>query len=1210
MYKYSTKKIGRPTGYIYKILLVMRLTTVILLATLMHVSAAGLAQKISLSKTNVPLKTIIRELRRQSGYDFVYTEKLLQQSKPVDIKVSGAKLEDVLKSIFDQQPLTYNIKENTVVISLKRLSFFDKVISVLNDIVVRGRVMDENSMPLSGVTVSVKGTSRKTTSDKNGLFEIRAASPGDVLVFTSVGMQTREININNRTELIVSLTSISNELAEVTINTGYQLISREKMTGASVAVNSSELEKRYTPNILDNLEGRVPGLVNYRGTTQIRGVGTIQATRTALIVVDGLPIEGTIANINPYDVESITVLKDAAAAAIYGVRAANGVIVVTTKRAKNKGISVEFSSNVSITEKPNISYNLLSPAQQVDLESSYYSWYFKGGNAATPAAIAANLTATETNIRNGNPITPVQYAYYQLAKNPGTFTQAQLQSQLDAFKLNDFRKQYSDNVLLNNLLQQYDLAIRTNGNNFQSSLILNYKANNTGIINAYDNQLNVFYKGTYQASKWLDVNFGVNGVLGKAKNSASSFAASGTNVSPYLQLLDNNGNSAYYTTSDYNMYNTTAVNMPKYSMMVNHIDELGLDSRITKQTNTRYYVNANAKILPGLTFSPQFQYENSINNVSNYSEQDSYVMRYLKNIYYKTPTIPATNPITYAPPLLPENGGKLATTNTTSDYWTARAQLGYKKQFGKHYIDVIGGTEFRQTLTKGTGGLLLGYDDQLQSHSTTSVNFPNLFAYKSADLSSFKPTFAPNGLYNTYLNNPINVVTETRNRYNSNYANAIYTYDNKYNVSGSYRVDYANVFGLDKEYRGKPLLAAGASWNVSNESFMSDVKWVNFLKLRVSYGLTGNIPTDLSSRLVANSTLTNAVTNQPVSVVISAANPLLRWEKSATTNLGLDFSLLDNRLSGAVEWYRKKSTDVFFRTRIDPSEGFTEQIINNAAVLNNGIELSLNYSWLKAEKRNGVNWSSLLILSKNNNKVTDIDEISVTPVALVQNGYKIGYPVNSLFSLQYKGLNAVGQPQWLKADGTLSTAALSNNDMNAVVYSGGTDPKINIALTNEVYYKGFSLNVLVLYYGGHYLRTATPEAYSNGASYGGMPSYLLNSWTPTNTNTLVPGFGQYSPTVYPGTSAMPANHLNYSDAFVVAGDFIKIRNIVLGYELPMQWSEKLGSKNIKLSFQLNNPKALWTKNDIGVDPETVNPLTGVGGARVLTSYVFGINVNL
>lgn len=1203
MYKYSTKKIGRLEGYIYKILLIMRLTTVILLATFMHVSAAGLAQKISLSKTNVPLKAVIKELRRQSGYDFVYTEKLLQQSKPVDIKVSGASLEDVLKSIFDKQPLTYNIKENTVIISIKKPSFINKVIPVFNDIVVRGRVMDENSVPLAGVTVSVKGTSKKTITNKDGLFEITAANPGDVLVFSSVGMQTKEININNRTELIVSLSSVSNELAEVTINTGYQLISREKMTGASVTVNSTELEKRYTPNILNNLEGRVPGLVNYRGATQIRGVGTIQATRTALIVVDGLPIEGTIANINPYDVESITVLKDAAASSIYGVRAANGVIVVTTKKAKNKGTAVEFSSNVSLTEKPNISYNLLTPAQQVDLESSYYDWYFKGGNAATPAAIAANITATETNIRNGNPITPVQYAYYQLAKNPGTFTQAQLQGQLDAFRLNDFRKQYSDNVLLNNLLQQYDLAIRTNGNSFQSSLILNYKGNNSGIINAYDNQLNIFYKGTYQASKWLNINFGVNGVLGKAKNSASSFATSGTNVSPYLQLLDNNGNKAYYTTGDYNMYNTTAANMPQYSMMVNHIDELGLDSRIVKQTNTRYFVNVDAKILPGLTFSPQFQYENGINNVSNYSEPDSYVMRYLKNIYYKTPVVPATNPVTYVS-LLPANGGKLATANSTADYWTARGQLSYKKEFGKHGIDVIGGTEFRQTLTKGTGGVLLGYDDQLQSHSTTSVNFPALFAYGTSSASSFKPGFNTLGLYNTYLNNPINVSTETRNRYNSIYANAIYTYDNKYNVSGSYRVDYANVFGLDPKYRGKPLLAAGASWNISNESFMSDVNWVNFLKLRVSYGLTGNIPTGLSSRLVANSTLTNAVTNQPVSVVISAANPLLRWEKSATTNLGLDFSLLNSRLSGAIEWYRKKSTDVFFRTRIDPSEGFTEQIINNAAVLNNGVELSLNYSWLKASNRSGVSWSSLLVVNKNKNKITAVDEVSVTPVALAQGGYKVDYPVNSLFSFQYKGLNAVGQPQWLKADGTLSTVALTAaSDLPAVVYSGGTDPKINIALTNEIYYKGFSLNVLAVYYGGHYLRTTYPDPYSNGAAYGGMPSYLLNSWTPANTNTLVPGFGQYAPSVYPGSSAMPANHLPYSDVFVAAGDFIKIRNIVLGYQLPQQWIEKLGSKNVKLSFQLNNPKALWIKNNFNVDPET-------GGARTLTSYVFGINVNL
>jgi TonB-linked SusC/RagA family outer membrane protein len=1191
MYKIYTKQSGMPPGYIKKILLMMRLTTVILLASLMQVSAAGFAQKISLIKTNAKLKTVLRELRLQSGYDFLYTEKQLQLAKPVDIHVNGAEIGEVLKTVFNDQPLSYTIREKTVVISVKTPSFIDRMINLFTDIRISGKVLDDQGNPAEGVTITVKGSDRKTVSDKDGLFSITVQKSDDVLVFTSVSMETRELGLDNRTELTVNLRPKSNALKEVSINTGYQIIKKESSTGSTVTVGSAELEKRYTPNIIDNLEGRVPGLVNFRGATTIRGVGTINASRNVLVVVDGLPIEGSIANINPYDVESITVLKDASASAIYGVRAANGIIVVTTKKAKDKRTSVEFSSDLTITEKPDINYNLLSPAQQVDLESSYYNFYYL---TTTPAAIAANLTSTANTISNGYPVTPVQYGYYQLAK--GVINQNELDNQLSGFKQNDFRKQFSDNALQNNLLQQYNLAVRTDGNKFQSSLVANYKTDNTGIINAYNRQLNLFYKGTYQLNSWMDVNFGVNGVLGKSRSSNSNFATSGTNVSPYTRLLGENGQRIQYSLSDYNMYNTNPATMPRYNMLVNHLDELGLDQRIGKQQNTRYFVNATAKILPGLTFSPQFQYESSINNVSAYSEQESHVMKYLKNVFNSTPS--AANPSIYNA-LLPENGGKLATVNSTSDAWTARGQLDYRKVTGKHAMYITAGTEFRQTLSKGTRGLLLGYDDQLQSQATTSVSYPAFVNYKSP---TFKPAFGTSTLYSDYLANPVGLIPEDKHRFNSGYAQADYTYNNKYNVSGSYRIDYADVFGLDKKFRGRPLWSAGLGWNIHNEDFMSGINWVNFLKLRATYGVTGNIQPGVSSVLTANSTLFNAATNVPASVVTNAANPELRWEKTTTANLGLDFTALGSRLNGSFDWYRKKGTDLLFTKRIDPSEGFTSQIINNAGLLNNGFELSLQYNWIKPGRKEGFNWSTLFVVSKNNNKITYIDEISVQPLSLVQGGYKVGYPVNSIYSFQYKGLNEVGQPQWLKADGTLTTVALTGSDLNAVVYSGGTDPKINMAVTNEIYFRNFSLNVLAVYYGGQYLRTQVPSPYNSPTS-GSMPSYLANSWTPGNTNTNIPGFGQYYPSTYPGSSQIPAGHLENSDAFITSGDFIKITSIVLGYQLPAQWAAKIGSKNVKLHFQLNDPKPLWVKNDFNVDPQT-------GGARRLSSYVFGVNFNL
>lgn len=1168
-----------------QMLRIMRMLTFFLFAACLSVHATGIAQNVTLSGKAITMKEVFAAIEKQTGYVAFYNEDILSGTKPVSISVTNTPLKTVLDAVLKNQPLEYVIQDKTIILSRKSQPANPDVF-ITPPPPVKVRITDSTGQPLPGASVTVRNSRSSGMTDAEGVLNMNVKE-GDVLTVSFVGHETSIITITrsilDNASLTIVLKPAVTRLAEiaVTVNTGFQVVTKEKMTGATVSVGSSELEKRYTPNILDNLEGRAPGLVIYRGVTSIRGVGTINANKNPLIVLDGLPVEGSVADINPYDVENITVLKDAAAAAIYGARAANGVIVITTRKAKGKRTAVEFSSDVTVTQKPDIDFNLLTPAQQVDIEGGVYQYLFANTGGVYPNTAAA-VTATDAAIIRGSNMSPLYNAYYRFAK--GTMTQAELDQQIASLRQNDFRQQFKDHALLNGLLQQYNLAVRSAGDRFQSNLILNYKTNNTGIINAYDRQLNIFYKGAYDITKWLSANYGVNTVLGYGKASNSNFATSGLNMPSYQPLLDASGNRVYYATADYNIYNTDAASKPLYDLKVNHLEELEKDSKRTNSQHNRYYLNLTAKVIPGLTLTPQFQYESDVINTSAYAEADSYIMRYLKSVYTT---------------LLPANGGKLATTNARGDYWTARGQAQYQRSFGKHAVDAIVGTEFRQTRFKGTGGLLLGYDDQLQSHATTSVSFPALDAFKTT--TAFKPGFNTTSLYSTYLSSPFQVIPETVHRFNSNYANATYTYDDRYNAFGSFRVDYADVFGLDEKFRGKPLWSAGLGWNIHNESFMDDVQWINFLKLRTTYGVTGNIVQGVSSFLTANSTLVNPVTTLPLSVVTNAANPELRWEKTVTTNVGLDFALLDNRLNGSLDLYRKKGSDLLVTTRLDPSEGFNSQIINNGGVLNKGIELSLQYEWFRSPKRDGLRWLTGVVLSRNKNRITYIDEVATTPVALAQSGYKVGYPVNSLYSFQYKGLDAIGQPQWVTGTGALTTLALTGNDMGAVVYSGTTDPQINMTMTNELYYKGFSLNVLAVYYGGQSLRAVVPEVIS-GVPYGSMPAYLADSWTPGKTNTIVPGYGKYAPGMYPGTRSVPVGHLTYSDAFVRKGDFIKIRSAIIGYQFPQSLVTKVAAQSIRLRFQVNNPKAIWVRNDIGIDPET-------GGARVPSAYVFGINVN-
>lgn len=1132
-------------------------------------------EKVSLQMNDVTLRDVFHEIENQSDYSFFYNDQFADLNKIVAVNESERSIKDVLNGLLNSTDLSYKLLDDNLIVITPRQ---DKLL-------IKGKITDVNGLPLPGVTIVIKGTASGTSTDTAGSYIIEVTSPDDVLIFTFLGMKTQEMTVGNRVVINLAMEEDVTAIEAVVISTGYQQIKKEKMTGAVVAIGSDELDKRFFPSVVDNIEGRIPGLVNYRGTVSIRGVSTMRANTSALVVVDGLPIEGSIDGLNPYNIDNVTVLKDAAATAIYGVRASNGVIVVTTKSAAQNRTSVDFSSDVTIYNKPDYSYNhYMTASQLVDVSSNYYDYYFNGGVITDPVG------QIESNIANNYNINPIQYAYYQLAT--GEIDQAQLDTKLNALRQYDFAEEYKDNALLNRMVQQYNLGIRTSGGNLKSNLVVNYKTDNSGIIKAYNKQLNLFYKGNYEVSKWLDIDFGVNTIIGKVRSHNSPVGTSPFNVPTYTRLLDDNGNRLYETYRS-NIYNPILETTSKlYSLMYNHLDELECDFNDTRQLSSRYFVNLNFKILPGLTFNPQFQYEDIRNDVSAYSEAESLNARFLKDVYTTRST---AEPFTYTN-LLPSGGGRLATSQTNGAYYTGRAQVNYEKEFGKNNFIIIAGTEFRETKTWGTKGLLLGYDDQLQSQATSSVDFGALSQLSSSFLW---PVFdVKTYVFNPYLASAMGLNTETRHRYASAYANATYTYNRKYNVFGSYRKDYADLFGGDPKYRGRPLWSLGAAWNASNESFMESLGFVNNLKFRATYGITGNIDASATSSLTARSTYTNSYSRLPWAIVQTPPNPQLRWEKTATTNLGIDFALFDYRLTGSFDLYWRKGTDLLAQKRMDASKGFTSMLINNASMINNGIELSLDYEWIKPTTSDGFRWSSVLVISHNKNEITYVDEVTTNPQALAEGqGFKVGYPVHALYSYQYAGLSEEGNPQWIKADGTYTSGTIGSSDLAAMVFSGGTDPLWNISLTNEFSFKGLSLNVFAVYYGGHYLRARTnPMPYSS-PSYGPLPDYIIDSWTPTNTDTDIPGFGQYYPTT---TVSYP--QMAYGDFLVRGGDFIKIRNIVLGYSLPESMSRAIKASNVRVRLQINNLKALWIKNDVDVDPET-------GGTPALQSYVFGINVN-
>lgn len=1145
-------------------------------------------QTVSISGSNLSFDDLSAAIKQQTGY-LLFTKKGELKKVP-PLQAANIPLRDFLDLLVKDQPLEYSIVDKTIIISAKAPV---SPLSRQDNVVVKFKVTDAEGRPLQGATILAQKGKVAGITAADGSVSL-SVQEHDVLEVTFIGFERKVVKLSPAAikdgNYTLVLEAAMAKLNEVTVvSTGYQTIEKERSTGAVTTVSATELSKRNAINILDNLEGIVPGLVRYQGNTTIRGVSTMQANRNVLVVVDGLPIEGTIDDINPYDVETINVLKDAAAASIYGARASNGVIVVTTKKAKQPGMmTIQASGNVTYSQKPDYSYNnYMTPSQQVNWENDYYKWWFNGGGGT----VQNPLTTLESNIAQGAAISPVQYAWYRHVKSPGTFTEAQLEAELQQYRQQDFQQQFRDHALRNEVVQQYNLAVRTSNARSQSNLVVNYRTGNSGIVNAYNRQLNIFYKGLYTAGKWLDAEYGINSVIGRDRSHNSEFAANPFNVPAYINLFEADGSRSGYSTFDFNEYNTAPDNISALkSLRFNHMDELERDFVNTSMLNTRYYLHLNFKLMRGLTFSPMFQYEDNRRESEAYSEEDSYSMRWLHNIY-TTRSGTAGN---YSYNSLLPKGGKMATTTRKSPAYTARAQADYNREFGLHTISALAGTEFRQIRNYGTRGLLLGYDDQLQTHSTNTVNFGSLYNVTSTFL---RAAYSPQAFDYPDLIDDMGLYTEELHRFASAYANATWTYDRKYSVFGSVRKDYADLFGSDRKYRGRPLWSVGGAWVLSNETFLSGVSKINFLKLRASYGLTGNIDPTTPSVLAATTGI-NDDTQLPNASVTTPPNALLRWEKTASINIGTDFVLLDNRLRGSFDWYRRKGTDLFARRRLDPSEGFTSMVINNAGVINNGLELSLSYNWLKPATARGLFWTTGVVASLNRNKITYVDEVVTNPVVLASGGgYKTGHPVRSLFSYRYAGLDENGQPLWYNKAGGKSGQQLGSSEVDALEYSGGTDPRNTLSLNNELRFRGLSLQLFAVYYGGHFMRARpSPEPYQ-APRYSAMPAYLINSWTPDNKNTDVPASGQYFRT------SLAATQLPYSDFLVRPADFIRIRNIVLGYDLPQYLASKMKATLVQLRFQVNNPRPVWVKqDDVNIDPETV-------GLPVPTSFVAGLNLN-
>lgn len=779
------------------------------------VSLQAWAQHYDLELTKASPRAVVSAIEANTGYKVVCDKATLNSVEgTVTVRLRNLSLEQLLnRLLIGHMNLSYRIEGNRIVIIRRDASqpFFKST--------VIGYVCDENNEPLVGASVRLVGTNIGTITDVDGNFTLIVEGHNPQLEVSFIGMKSKMIRFNpSETKLLTIQLNVDAMLMNEVVVTGYQNLKRENATGSYQTISSEDMERSHSGTIVSKLEGQIPGLTAYENGTRgsgedaltIRGVGTFQAATKPLIVVDGLPIEGSIESVNPYDIANITVLKDASAAAIYGARASNGVIVITTKRASSDKVSIDFNTDITVSERNDYdNFGWASAAELVELERYNFN-YMRDGNAPLSWESLLNYYQTQ-QWRNLSPVTRAL-----LENHLGLMSDSDLESRLSTWSKNDYRKEWQNAMERRQVQQLYTLALRTQGKALSSNIVLSYNRDNLGTYKEHNNALTFKYAGELKAFSWLDLGFGVNLVSERNKTHISNGFAQITSFAPYFSMYDEDGSRARMQ-ADVPLDLPTLSN-PDYELKdasYNLLDERDWNFSKYRNTNIRSYVQALFKLLPGWTATAHFQYEDIYGKTDAIYNPDSYAMRYLYNLYTEEAyDMTGTSSIQHN---MPEGGMRTISTSEGS-YYTFRAQTQYSRTFQKHAIDVLGGFEFRESRIRTTGNTYIGYDDRTQRNANAMTNFYDLsqkMGYPSVMGMEYMMYGAPT--------EDSFATSETLHRFYSLYATGNYVYDGRYALSGSWRVDKTDLFGADPKYRGRPLWSVGASWNMHNEAFMKDV---------------------------------------------------------------------------------------------------------------------------------------------------------------------------------------------------------------------------------------------------------------------------------------------------------------------------------------------------------------------------------------------------
>lgn len=1121
---------------------------------------------------DTPLSSALKRIEKMSSYKILFTYDDVQAYK-VTATLKDVTVKEALKKILEGKPFTFSDVTNGKYISV----VYQPQQKTTATKTIQGSVRDEHDDPLIGATLRVVNSATGTITNANGDFTMRIPEAITTIEVAFIGMKTQLVSVKNKTELHIVLESDNTLLTDVVV-TGYQTLSKERSAGSFDVVQGVSIKNKaqLSGSVLEGLEGLTTGLniSHSEGSDKflIRGVTSINSTRTPLFVVDGVPLEESLVEemVNSSDIASISVLKDATAASIWGSQAANGVVVITTtKGTRNQKLKVSYDGSFTWIGMPDYDYLDLMDGKTfmknaLEMFEEYSRQYDYNTVKTTAQGISSGSTYTY------NPIVfPHEIAMYRYLNQEITLKQRD--AELARLIALDGRKSYEDNFMSNKLFTKHSLNFQGGGDKHTYYISLGYLGEQ-GNYQEWNDRFSINSRQDLQLTPWLKWDVTLNATYGNKKGkiqpwheSGDPFYSSYSNYRdlPYATFRDENGQAIDH--SIYQVYadkRTEIETLSKIDMSFYPIEDFKRSSDKTLNTNLRANTGLTVDLIKGLKYEGRFQYSRIHSRNERYQPSENWLIR-----EERLNAMPQNTLTT----LVPVSGGHFNVTNRVTNDWTVRNQLSFDRDFdnGRHQIIALAGTEIRSYLSTGYTSFLRGYDMQTMQYSPYDVyqlSQPVMGAIYGSSYNTFRTSY-----YNQ---------TETSKRYFSLYANAAYTYDYRYTLNASVRMDQSNLFGSDPSTQYKPIWSVGAAWKLSEENFMSSAEMVDDMSLRVSFGLAGNSPEPgQGGKFDILSATSNFNFETPGYNISTPSNDKITWEQTRTINAGIDLRLFSSRLSLSIDWYDKKTTDLLGVMMLNPTTGWISTTGNLGTMTNKGFELSLSSINIRGKD---FNWYTNFTLSYNKNKITRLTvETPYTAQSLVSSGnYVEGYAAASLFAYRWAGLDGEGKPQTYDRNGNLISAsesyALSTEDVR---YMGTTVPKFYGGLTNRLTYKAWELSFMFVYNLGHKMRNDVAHQ-SHGRPASNMHKDVDKRWRKPGDEVF---------TDVPAYTVIADNSSNYqlyycSDKNVLDASYIKLRDLSLAWNLPHRVCRKVAADNIRINLQVGN-LFYWAANNEGIDPE-------------------------